>query len=102
MARLVVTDQADLDLAAIVEMLRDNAGAEAASQYRRDIDDVFERLVMFPRSGMPRPAMGRDVRIAVVSPYVVFYDNREDDVVVLRILDGRRNLTRRLVREERR
>jgi toxin ParE1/3/4 len=97
MARLVVSDRADLDFSAIVEMLRDKAGADVAARYRQNIDDVFERLAMFPKSGMPRPKMGRDVRIAVVSPYIVFYEYRRD-VIILRILDGRRNITSRLVR----
>lgn len=98
MARLIVTNRADLDLAAIVETLRDNAGSEVATRYRADIDGVFQRLIMFPRSGMPRPTMGANVRIAVVRPYLVFYENRRSDVIILRILDGRRNITRRLVR----
>ena len=79
-------------------MLKTSAGAEVAGRYRRDFDAAFDRLAMFPRSGAPRPQLGRDMRIAVTTPYVVFYDYRQDDVVILRILDGRRKIGRRLVR----
>jgi plasmid stabilization system protein ParE len=99
MARLVVTERADDDLASIIQNLRDTAGEAVALRYRQAIDQVFERLVRFPRSGMSRRKMGRHVRIAVVAPYIIFYENQRDDVVIVRILDGRRNITRRLVRE---
>ena len=67
-------------------------------RYHREIESLFERLVMFPRSGMRRPTLGRNARIGVVEPYLVIYDYRADVVTILRILDGRRNITRRLVR----
>jgi toxin ParE1/3/4 len=54
---------------------------------------------MFPKSGARRPGLGRDARIGVVAPYVVVYDYQQDTVMILRIVDGRRNITRRLVRE---
>jgi plasmid stabilization system protein ParE len=38
-------------------------------------------------------------RCGVVEPYVVIYDYRADVVTVLRVLDGRRNITRRLIRQ---
>jgi hypothetical protein len=40
-----------------------------------------------------------DIRIAVVEPYIVTYRYRADTVTVVRMVDGRRNITRRLVRE---
>jgi plasmid stabilization system protein ParE len=95
MARLIVTDRADLDLSDIIEYLRKKAGAEVSMRYRLDINGVFERLTMFPKSGMPRRELGRHIRISVVSPYVIFYEHQEDNVTILRILDGRRNITSR-------
>ena len=99
MGALIVSAQAALDSAAIVAMLTDKAGAAIAIRYRRDFEDLFERLAMFPKSGAKRPRLGRDARIAVVVPYVVVYDYRDDTVMILRIIDGRRNITRQLVRE---
>jgi plasmid stabilization system protein ParE len=34
-----------------------------------------------------------------VEPYVVIYDYRPDVITILRILDGRRHITRRLMRQ---
>ena len=66
-------------------MLKDKAGPDVATRY--------------PRSGARRSKLGRNLRIAVVEPYIVIYDVRDDTVRIVRIVDGRRNITRRLVRE---
>jgi toxin ParE1/3/4 len=99
MAKLIVSPQAALDAAAIVELLSDKAGIDVAAKYFREIDALFERISLFPRSGMRRPSLGRDIRLGVVEPYVIIYRYRADTVTVARIVDGRRNITRRLVRE---
>jgi toxin ParE1/3/4 len=91
--------QAALDAAAIIELLSDKAGIDVAAKYLREIDALFERISRFPRSGMRRPSIGRDIRFGVVEPYVIIYRYRADTVTVARIVDGRRNITRQLVRE---
>ena len=99
MAKLIVSPQAALDAAAIVELLSDKAGIDVAAKYLREIDALFERISVFPRSGMRSPSLGRDIRFGVVEPYVIIYRYRADTVTVARIVDGRRNITRQLVRE---
>ncbi len=99
MARLTVSPQAEHDAAQIIDLLTREAGAEVAHRYRRGFDDLLARLVRFPESGAPRVHLGRHIRIGVVSPYVVIYELEPDHVMILRIVDGRRKVTRRLVRE---
>ena len=82
--------RAGRDAAAIIAMLADKPDRSRA-RYRRDIDALYDRLVLFPRSGAPRPSFGRHARLEVVEPYVVIYDYRPDVVTILRVLDGRRN-----------
>jgi toxin ParE1/3/4 len=62
---------------------------------------LFDRLAEYPDSGAPRASLGRDIRIGVVSPYVVIYRHREadDTVTVLRIIHGRRNITMESISE---
>jgi len=57
MARLEVTLRAARDSAAIYAMLADNAGAEVAARYRREIDALYDRLVMFPAHDRHSAAM---------------------------------------------
>jgi toxin ParE1/3/4 len=98
MARLTISPQAEQDAGQIVDMLTREAGNDVARRYRRGFDDLFVRFAMFPESGAPRARLGRHVRIGVVSPYVVIYELEPDHVIVLRIVDGRRKITRRVVR----
>jgi toxin ParE1/3/4 len=84
MARLIVSPQAALDAAAIVELLSEKAGLDVAARYLRQIDMLFERISLFPRSGMRRPSLGRDIRFGVVEPYVIIYRYRADTVTVAR------------------
>jgi len=99
MAKITISPEADQDTADIVALLTEEAGANAARRYRRDFDRLFERLAMFPRSGASRTHLGRSIRIGVVTPYVAVYELDNDHVIVLRVLDGRRNITRRLIRQ---
>lgn len=99
MAHLRVSRQAGIDAAAIVATLADQAGKATANRYRADIDALFERLALFPRSGARRTELGRNARIGVIAPYVIVYDLVGDEVLILRIVDGRRNITRRLIRD---
>jgi plasmid stabilization system protein ParE len=72
------------------------AGARVAANYGRRFDLATRRLVQFPRSGSPRPALGASARMALVDPYLLIYaHNLEDDaVILLRILHERRNIAR--------
>lgn len=100
MARLRISVQAETDAAAIVAILHEQAGAQVAIRYRLEFETLFERLIMFPRSGVRRPSLGRHTRIGVVSPYVVLYEfGANDEATILRIVDGRRRITRNLVQE---
>jgi toxin ParE1/3/4 len=53
-------------------------------------------LAVHPDSGVPRPRLDERVRVCVVSPYVVIYEHIEADdmVMILRIVHGRRKITR--------
>lgn len=99
MARLTVSPQAEHDVAKIIDLLTREAGVDVADRYRQGFDDLFARFARFPESGAPRARLGRHIRIGVVSPYVVIYELALDHVMVLRIVDGRRRITRSLVRQ---
>lgn len=102
MARVVVTPEADADLAFIIEDLFEKAGARVANRYEADFDSVLNRLVDLPQSGAPRPSLGKHVRICVVSPYVVIYEHisADETVTIMRVAHGRRRITRKFVRDK--
>jgi toxin ParE1/3/4 len=100
-ARVVITASADADTADIIDDLTDKAGANVTARYDADFDAFYRRLERFPESGAPRRKSGPTVRIGVVFPYVVFYRyvKADDAVLVLRVLHGRRKITRRMLRQ---
>jgi toxin ParE1/3/4 len=100
MTRLIVTPQAESDVGDILDYLEQNAGLKVAESYDRRFRLAIERVVQHPATGAPRPALGRDTRMAIVWPYLLIYDHAraEDIVTLLRILHGRRRVTRGLPR----
>ncbi len=62
---------------------------------------TIERLVDMPLTGAPRPRLGPNTRIAVVAPYILIYDYKRDDdiLTLLRILHGKRDITRLLLKQ---
>jgi toxin ParE1/3/4 len=100
MARVVLTDAADADAAFIFDDLYAKAGKPTVVKYRAAFKTLYERLADFPDSGAPRPTIGAQIRIGIVSPYIVIYKHTEADSIVrvLRIVHGSRRITRRLLR----
>lgn len=99
MARIVIAGPADADSAEIVRDLTAKAGEVVADRYEAEFAALYRRLELFPESGSPRPALGLVVRAGVVAPYVVIheYNETDDEVTILRIVHGRRKITRRMV-----
>ncbi|MGA2892545.1 MAG: type II toxin-antitoxin system RelE/ParE family toxin [Xanthobacteraceae bacterium] len=99
MTRLVVTPEANADASEILTYLDREAGARIAESYSRRFQQTLAGLVDLPRTGAPRPILGRNTRIAIVQPYLLIYDfsNDDDTLTLLRILHGRRNITRGLL-----
>jgi toxin ParE1/3/4 len=97
--RLIFALQAVEDIRDVRASLIERAGERVADKYTEQFRSAFERLVVHPHSGSPRPRFGRNVRITIVRPYIVIYRARDNDVVVLRVVHGHRKITRRTVTE---
>jgi toxin ParE1/3/4 len=99
MARIVIASSADADFAEILAELAIKAGWRTAAKYDELFETLYDRLTDHPRGGAPRPALGQNVRIGIVSPYIVIYRNEENNTVtVLRIVHGRRRITGKMLR----
>jgi len=100
MTRLVVSADAEADLDEILDYLEREAGARVAENYGRKFRLCLERHVEFPGIGPRRPALGADTRIGIVRPYILIYDYSDtiDTLTLLRIIHGKRNITRQLVK----
>ena len=96
MTRLVVTADAETDTVEILAYLTTEAGPLVAADYGDRFHVTIRRMVDLPESGAPRPRLGANARIAVVAPYVLIFDyaRGEDVLTLLRVLHGKRNISR--------
>ncbi|CAN5512097.1 hypothetical protein BH10PSE6_BH10PSE6_09080 [soil metagenome] len=98
MARLIVAGPARLDVREILAMLTQVAGRRVARSYGVRLKAMYRYIAQFPAAGAPRPALGPHARIRVVSPFVLIYDYAGDVATILRVVDGRRDISSELLR----
>ncbi|MFI5459737.1 MAG: type II toxin-antitoxin system RelE/ParE family toxin [Isosphaerales bacterium] len=89
-----LTDQAKVDLREIWYSIASDRDQRTADRVVTQIFDKCHNHAQFPESGRLREELSRGLRSFPVRPYVVFYSPFEDTILVLRILHGRRDLTR--------
>ena len=82
---------AEEDLNEIWSYVAEDASPTTADRLIDAIFDRFELLVEQPRMGRNRPEFGEGVRSFVVESYVIYYRQEGDDVLIARILHGRRD-----------
>jgi toxin ParE1/3/4 len=101
MARLIFTASADRDMDEITSYLASRGGPPTVRKYLGAFDRLYARLEAFPGSGHPRPKLGLNIRIGIVSPYLVIFEwsAGADTATILRIVRGRRRLTRKLLQQ---
>ena len=98
MARLLFAPAAARDLAKISDDIATAAGERVALSFVGRLRRSLESLPEFPRMGRRRPSFGPGVRSWALTPYVVFYRQLGSDVEIIRVVHGRRRLTRSLLR----
>jgi toxin ParE1/3/4 len=81
---------AEQDLDEIWSYIAEDASPATADRLIDAIIDRFELLAEQPRMGRLRPEFGEGVRSFTVENYVIYY-RHERDVVVARVLHGRRD-----------
>lgn len=99
MPQVKVSAFADTDLSAILLHLAMQAGARVAETYAHRFFRLYDSIAERPEICAPRPRLGVHIRAGVVHPYLVIYRYvpGDDTVSIVRILHGRRNVTRRLL-----
>jgi toxin ParE1/3/4 len=99
-AKLVVSDAARADVREILDYLQREAGDRIALRYSIEFDAAIDRIADLPHMGSPRTSFGPDMRIMIISPYLLFYEATPDGqlATVLRVLHGSRNITEKLIR----
>jgi toxin ParE1/3/4 len=99
MARVIIGAKASEDEAAILDDLNAFAGLPTVIKFRTQFRNLYVRLAAHPAIRAPRPHIGPAIRIGIVSPYIIIYRyaGDTDTVIVLRIVHGRRRITRAML-----
>ena len=96
----VRSPQADSDLDDIWYYIATETGSADVAD--RVIDGIVQRFLLlakYPRIGRTRDEIRRGLRSFPVGEYVIFYRIEREDVIVLRVLHGKRDLDRILQTE---
>lgn len=89
------TEPALVDLRSIRDYVSAEGRPAAAKRLAKRIRDAVLRLKDHPHSGRLVPEFpGAGYREVIVTPYRVVYELSADNVIVLRVWHGRRDLTR--------
>jgi toxin ParE1/3/4 len=91
MLSVVRTDQAETDLAEILDYVEER-NPQAAEQLATAIDDRCTLLSQLPLMGRAREELGPGLRSVVIEQYMLFYRVTATAVEVLRILHGARDI----------
>jgi toxin ParE1/3/4 len=89
---LAKTTTAARDTREIVDYLLDRS-EPAADRFTAALESVLRLVRGQPRMGRARDDLARGLRSVLVAPYLVFYRFTDDEVQVLRILRGSRDIT---------
>ena len=81
---------AERDLDEIWSYIAEDASPTAADRLIDDVVDRFDLLAKQPTMGRGRPEFGAAVRSFAVENYVIYY-RHDGDVLIARILHGRRD-----------
>jgi len=101
MTRLTFAPSADEDLAEIQSRVAAKFGPNTLRAQEERLNEFFDHLAAFPESCQARPRLGKGIRLGVIVPYSLLYryDRDLDHVLIIRILHGRRKITRKMLRE---
>jgi toxin ParE1/3/4 len=89
--RVVVSLRARSDLLSIHSYLAERNSA-AADRLLARFSERFDELREFPLLGRDRSEFGYSLRGLLIDGYVAFYIVETDSIVVVRVIDGRRDI----------
>lgn len=72
--------------------LAEEASESFATDFLLEIEACFRQASSFPHSGAPRPNLATDLRVLFHGKYATYYLPRIDEVVIVRVLHGSRDL----------
>ena len=89
--RVVLSNQAEIDLEEIGDYIASDSPARALS-FVRELRVHFQQIAKAPLAYAQRPELGDGVRACTHGNYLILFIPDEDEVLVARVVHGRRDL----------
>ncbi len=95
--KVIVSARAKQDLLRIYLFIAQHSPNAATAAIQR-IDARLEQVSRFPFIGRKRPSLGPEIRSLVAGHHLIFYVVGNDQIDVVRVLDGRMDIDEELRR----
>jgi len=92
--RWALSARAARDLRRIRQWIAKDSGAVRAKAVIDRLERAFDMLAEHPLAGRAVEELGKGLRSFAVRPYLVFYRVQAARIVIVRVLDGRRDVPR--------
>jgi toxin ParE1/3/4 len=89
--RVILSHQAEIDLEEIGDYIAADNPVRALS-FVRELRDHFQRISRAPLAYSQRPELGEGVRSCTHGNYLILFIPDENEVFVVRVVHGRRDL----------
>lgn len=94
--KVIWSEDASLDLLDIISYIKIHSGKGIAKEIYTRIKSKVDHIVDFPKAGILVPELVNigvtDIYQIIVSPWKVYYKVIGNNILVLSVIDGRRNL----------
>ena len=94
--RIIWSQDASDDLLEIIDYIKENSGKVIAYEIYTRIIDHVESIDSFPESGRVVPELMTigitDLRELIESPWRIFYRVTSNEIQIISVIDGRRNV----------
>jgi toxin ParE1/3/4 len=87
-----ITPTASRDIEGIADYLAKKASLTAAERFLAKVNEKFKALAQFPNLGRKREELYPDLRSLPLEDYLIFYRLVQEEIEILRVVSGDRDL----------
>lgn len=91
-AQFRLTQPAIQDIEEIADRLAQQSSLERSEKFLTDLESKFSKIIAFPRIGRKRDEILFNMRSMPIESYVIFYILIGDEIEILRVVSGYRDL----------
>lgn len=92
MSRFLISIEASCDLNEIVDYFQ-TRNLDAGERFVIAFNQKCQYLTQFPNIGKPYPHLRSDLRGISLDNYIIFYQLVEDGIIIVRVVNGYRDLS---------